>query len=310
MASDRDSNWPNPDSTIALSLISHTNAGKTTLARTLLGRDVGEVRDAQHVTQEADAVSAGRHAGRRRAGPVGHARASATARASRAGSGSRAIRSAGSCRRSGTASAITRSFCRSRPCATCATRPTSCSISSTRRRRPRTPGYLAPELAVLEWIGKPVIVLLNQTGRPRPRDEERADEARWRDALGSAADHPRGDDARRVRALLGAGDRAVRPRRRCAAGSAPRAVRAARRRVAEAPPRAVRRSDDRRSPRRSRAGACDREARSRCGVVGALREIGRSLGLGSDDCGEREGARVAGDGACASTKRCARAPTG
>src|SRR5438046_6431038 len=43
----------NPDSTIALSLISHTNAGKTTLARTLLGRDVGAVRDVQHVTQEA-----------------------------------------------------------------------------------------------------------------------------------------------------------------------------------------------------------------------------------------------------------------
>ena len=43
----------NPDSTIALSLIAHTNAGKTTLARTLLGRDVGSVRDAQHVTQEA-----------------------------------------------------------------------------------------------------------------------------------------------------------------------------------------------------------------------------------------------------------------
>ncbi|MEP7131292.1 MAG: GTPase domain-containing protein [Sphingomicrobium sp.] len=33
-----------------MSLISHTNAGKTTLARTLLGRDIGEVRDAAHVT--------------------------------------------------------------------------------------------------------------------------------------------------------------------------------------------------------------------------------------------------------------------
>ena len=31
--------------TIQLSLIAHTNAGKTTLARTLLGRDVGEVRE-------------------------------------------------------------------------------------------------------------------------------------------------------------------------------------------------------------------------------------------------------------------------
>lgn len=36
---------------IALSLIAHTNAGKTTLARTLLQRDVGEVRDAPHVTE-------------------------------------------------------------------------------------------------------------------------------------------------------------------------------------------------------------------------------------------------------------------
>ncbi|MEO5698789.1 MAG: GTPase domain-containing protein, partial [Burkholderiaceae bacterium] len=39
---------------LALSLVSHTNAGKTTLARTLLGRDVGEVRDAPHVTEFAD----------------------------------------------------------------------------------------------------------------------------------------------------------------------------------------------------------------------------------------------------------------
>src|SRR5215218_6815687 len=38
---------------IALSLISHTNAGKTTLARTLLGKDIGEVRDVPHLTTEA-----------------------------------------------------------------------------------------------------------------------------------------------------------------------------------------------------------------------------------------------------------------
>src|SRR5690554_4720784 len=31
-------------------LVSHTNAGKTTLARTLVGVDLGEVRDAAHVT--------------------------------------------------------------------------------------------------------------------------------------------------------------------------------------------------------------------------------------------------------------------
>ena len=39
---------------ISLSLVSHTNAGKTTLARTLLARDIGEVRDEAHVTESAE----------------------------------------------------------------------------------------------------------------------------------------------------------------------------------------------------------------------------------------------------------------
>ncbi len=41
--------------TITLSLISHTNVGKTTLARTLLRRDVGEVLDQAHVTDQNEA---------------------------------------------------------------------------------------------------------------------------------------------------------------------------------------------------------------------------------------------------------------
>ncbi|RKY20720.1 MAG: DUF3482 domain-containing protein [Planctomycetota bacterium] len=40
---------------IALSLVSHTNVGKTTLARTLLRRDVGQVFDQAHVTEVAEA---------------------------------------------------------------------------------------------------------------------------------------------------------------------------------------------------------------------------------------------------------------
>jgi hypothetical protein len=59
---------------IALSLISHTNAGKTTLARTLLGRDVGEVRDAPHVTTEATPYPLIETPARRRAGALGHPR--------------------------------------------------------------------------------------------------------------------------------------------------------------------------------------------------------------------------------------------
>ena len=42
------------DREVNLSLISHTNIGKTTLARTLLERNVGEVRDAAHVTATAE----------------------------------------------------------------------------------------------------------------------------------------------------------------------------------------------------------------------------------------------------------------
>jgi Domain of unknown function (DUF3482)/50S ribosome-binding GTPase len=40
--------------TISLSLVSHTNVGKTTLARTLLARDIGEIRDEAHVTETAE----------------------------------------------------------------------------------------------------------------------------------------------------------------------------------------------------------------------------------------------------------------
>ena len=40
--------------TINLSLVSHTNVGKTTLMRTLLRRDLGEVADRAHVTEQAE----------------------------------------------------------------------------------------------------------------------------------------------------------------------------------------------------------------------------------------------------------------
>ena len=147
---------------------------------------------------------------------------------------------------------------------------------------PQDAGYLDPEMRVLEWIGKPVIVLLNQTGRPRPREEERADEARWRSALAGSAHGDGGAHARRLRALLGAGDRAARPgRRRVAGGATPRFARLAQawqaRRFAQfdaamaalAAPIAD--------------AACDREVLPDPGMKGALRELGRSLGLGRDD---------------------------
>src|SRR6202040_2750141 len=48
---------------------------------------------------------------------------------------------------------------------------------------PGDAGYLKPELVVLNWMRKPVLVLLNQTGVPRPAAVEAAEVTRWRDAL-------------------------------------------------------------------------------------------------------------------------------
>ena len=45
------------DKEIILSLISHTNVGKTALARTLLRQDVGEVADRAHVTVASEAYT-------------------------------------------------------------------------------------------------------------------------------------------------------------------------------------------------------------------------------------------------------------
>ena len=48
---------PSNDNEIVLSLISHTNVGKTALARTLLRKDVGEVADSAHVTVSSEAYT-------------------------------------------------------------------------------------------------------------------------------------------------------------------------------------------------------------------------------------------------------------
>jgi hypothetical protein len=40
--------------------------------------------------------------------------------------------------------------------------------------------FVEAEIEILSWLGKPVLVLLNQTGAPRPAEEEAAEEALWR----------------------------------------------------------------------------------------------------------------------------------
>jgi hypothetical protein len=165
--------------TIDLSLISHTNVGKTTLARTLLGRNVGEVRDAPHVTEAAEAHAMIEAPG----GDV--VRLWDTP-----GLGDSA-RLAQRLRRSGNPIGwfLSEAWDRWRD------RPFWSSQQAIRNVRdhadvvlylvnaaedPADAGYVGPEMQILEWIGKPAIVLLNQLGEPRPRELEEAEEERWR----------------------------------------------------------------------------------------------------------------------------------
>ncbi len=250
---------------VALSLISHTNAGKTTLARTLLGRDVGVVRDAQHVTQEATAYPL-----------VETPEGDALVLWDTPGFGDSA-RLARRLAQQGNPVGwfLSQIWDRFRDRAFFLSQQAVRNVREqadvvlylvNASEAPEDAGYLDPEMAVLDWIGKPVIVLLNQTGRPRPRDEEHADEARWRSALGA---HPT------IRAVTTLDAFA-----RCWVQEF-----ALFDLIGDALP------DARRAPfgRLAEAWQARRLVLPDAGVGGALRGIGRSLGIGRDDA---EGAKA------------------
>jgi predicted GTPase len=153
---------------IQFALISHTNNGKTTLARTLVGVDVGEVRDAAHVTVSS---------------PKSHV-LQQSAEGDRLllwdtpGFGD-SVRLLKRLAMSGNPIGwfLREVFDRYRD------RPFWLSQQALRAAKeeadvvlylvnssedPRDAGYLPAEMNILEWLGKPVVVLLNQLGPPRP----------------------------------------------------------------------------------------------------------------------------------------------
>jgi hypothetical protein len=168
---------------IALSLIAHTNVGKTALARTLLERDVGEVRDEAHVTVVAERYTM-----------IETPQGDSMCLWDTPGFGD----SARLARRLATLDKPIVGFLamvwdRWRDQALWSSQQAMRNVRDdadvvlylvNASESPSDAGYIAPELQILEWIGKPVIVLLNQTGRPRAPDIEAAEVARWRDALG------------------------------------------------------------------------------------------------------------------------------
>ena len=167
-----------PDS-IALSLVSHTNVGKTTLARTLLARDIGEVRDEAHVTSEAerhtliestagdrlelwdtpglgDSVRLARRIEQSR-NPIGWFLNEVwdRFRDRAAWSSQRALRNV-------------------------LDQADAVLYLVNASESPEDVAYLDAELHVLALLQKPVVVLLNQMGPPQPSAGEAAEIERWR----------------------------------------------------------------------------------------------------------------------------------
>jgi len=167
---------------VTLSLISHTNVGKTTLARTLLRRDVGTVLDQPHVTDSSSAF---------------------TMLETPDGASLRLWDTPGF---GDSARLLQRLEHSSNPVGWLLSqtwdrftdRPFFCSQLAARNVRdeadlvlylvnaaehPADAAYVPMEMKILSWIGVPVIILLNQTGPPRERSLEQADEQNWRQQL-------------------------------------------------------------------------------------------------------------------------------
>jgi 50S ribosome-binding GTPase len=187
--------------TVSISLVSHTNVGKTTLARTLLGRDVGTVRDEAHVTEVAEPHLLVES-------PDGD-RLLLWDTPGFGDSGRLARRLAQAGNPLGWL--LTEVWDRWRD------RPFWASQRAIRHvlgeadvalylvnaaEQPEDAGYLAPELQVLGLLGKPVVVLLNQLGPPGSAEAEAQQLQRWQGHLATLAAQPAALRIAQVQAVL------------------------------------------------------------------------------------------------------------
>ncbi len=167
---------------IQFALVSHTNNGKTTLARTLVGMDVGEVRDAAHVTQFAEAhLLQSSEAGDTLVlwdTPGFGDSVRLLKRLAMAGN------PIGWFLREVFDRYRDRPFWLSQQALRAAKEEADVILYLVNSSEsPQDAGYLPSEMKILEWLGKPVAVLLNQMGPPRPGSEESQEQQRWRQHL-------------------------------------------------------------------------------------------------------------------------------
>lgn len=167
---------------IQFALISHTNNGKTTLARTLVGVDIGEVRDAAHVTVFAESHTL-------LATPEGDALqlwdtpgfGDSVRLLKRLGQAGNPI---GWFLREVIDRYRDRPFWLSQQALRTARDAADVVLYLVNSsEHPKDAGYLPAEMKILEWLGKPVVVLLNQMGPPRAGNAEHGEQARWREHL-------------------------------------------------------------------------------------------------------------------------------
>jgi hypothetical protein len=167
---------------LQFALISHTNNGKTTLARTLMGEDIGEVRDAAHVTVFAESHTL-------LSTPEGDRLqlwdtpgfGDSVRLLKRLGQAGNPI---GWFLREVLDRYRDRPFWLSQQALRTARESADVVLYLVNSsEHPKDAGYLPAEMKILEWLGKPVVVLLNQMGPPRPQAEEQAEQSRWREHL-------------------------------------------------------------------------------------------------------------------------------
>ena len=168
------------DNEVVLSLISHTNVGKTTLARTLLRSDVGEMLDQAHVTESNEVYEMLRVKER------------ILKLWDTPGFGD-SVRLLRRLKKSGNPVGwfLHQVWDRMKD------RPLWCSQHAVQNVQeeadvvlylvdatldPISAGYVDLEMEILEWIGKPCIVLLNRTGLPQP-DRDKSDAEMWKEHL-------------------------------------------------------------------------------------------------------------------------------
>lgn len=171
-----------PVKEINIMLVSHTNVGKTTLVRTLLGKDVGDVLDAPDVTKAItayDIVVDQVHGALRLWDSPGFGDSFRLTKRLR--QKSRWV--AWIVREIWDRYLNPRLWRDQRVAQDLRERASVILYMVNSMERPVDAIYVAQELKVLEWIGKPVLAILNQSGDPKPIEQESANIIEWRNTL-------------------------------------------------------------------------------------------------------------------------------